>query len=154
MPVLDETDKKLLELLQDDSKKTNKAYADQLNLSTTAVYERIKRLERTGVITKYVALVDKKKVNKSYMVFCHVRLIQHTKEFIGQFEREIGKLKEVTECYHVSGDYDYILKIHVDDMQTYRDFMITKLTAIHHIGSTHSTFMIGQVKHTTAIAIR
>lgn len=153
MSTFDEIDKKLLLLLQEDSKRTNKAYANELNLSTTAVYERIKRLERTGVITKYVALVDKTEINKSYMVFCQVRLVQHTKEFVLRFEREILKLDEVTECYHVSGDYDYILKIHVTDMQAYRDFMITKLTAIHHIGSTHSTFMIGEVKNTTAIFV-
>ena len=147
----DEVDVKLLALLQNNSKKTTKEYANQLNLSTTAVYERIKRLERTGVVTKYVALVDKKKINKAFVVLCHVKLIQHIKEFVMQVEREILKLEEVSECYHISGDYDYILKIHVSDMQAYRDFMVTKLTAINHIGSTQSSFVINEVKHTTAI---
>ncbi len=151
MTNFDEVDVNLLALLQGDSKKTTKEYANQLNLSTTAVYERIKRLERTGVVTKYVALVDKKKINKAFVVLCHVKLIQHIKEFVIQFEREILKLEEVAECYHISGDYDYILKIHVSDMQAYRDFMVTKLTAINHIGSTQSSFVINEVKHTTAI---
>ncbi len=153
MQKLDETDKKLLALLQQDSKKTNKEYAHKLGLSTTAIYERIKRLEKSEVITKYVALVDKKRINKSFVVLCHVKLIQHIKDFVLQFEREILKLPEIAECYHVSGDYDYILKIHVEDMEAYRDFMVTKLTAISNIGSTQSTFIINEVKHTTAILI-
>lgn len=150
---LDETDIKLLSLLQEDCKKTTKEYAYHLNLSITAVYERIKRLERTNVITKYVALIDKRKVAKAFVVLCHVKLIQHTKEFVLQFEREVLKLKEVVECYHISGDYDYILKIYVSDMQAYREFMVTKLTAIEHIGSTQSSFIINEVKHTTAISL-
>ncbi len=149
----DEIDVRLLGLLQQDSKKTTKEYANQLNLSVTAVYERIKRLEKTGCITRYVALVDKKKVNKSFVVLCHVKLVQHTKEFVTQFEREVLRLQEVVECYHISGDYDYILKIHVSDMEAYRDFMVAKLTAINHIGSTQSSFVITEVKHTTAIPI-
>lgn len=149
----DEIDVKLLALLQNDSKKTTKEYANHLNLSTTAVYERIKRLEKTGVITKYVALVDRKKIDKAFVVLCHVKLMQHSKEFVMQFEREVVKLKEVAECYHISGDYDYILKIHVNGMQAYRDFMIKKLTAIDHIGSTQSSFVINELKHTTAIAV-
>jgi len=147
----DKTDTKLLALLQADSKKTTKEYAHHLGLSTTAVYERIKRLEKTGVITKYVALVDKKKVFKAFQVFCHVKLIQHIKEYVQQFEREVVKLEEVAECYHISGDYDYILKIHVSDMEAYRDFMVTKLTAIKNIGSTQSSFVISEVKYTTAV---
>ena len=122
-------------------------------MSTTAVYERIKRLEKTGVIKKYVALVDKSKANKEFTVLCHVKLIQHIKEYVLQFEREVQKLEEVSECFHVSGDYDYILKIHVTDMTAYRDFMVTKLTALNNIGSTQSSFMISEVKNTTAVSL-
>ncbi|EAR00239.1 Lrp/AsnC family transcriptional regulator [Maribacter sp. HTCC2170] len=149
----DEIDIKLLTFLQEDSKKTTKEYANYLNLSVTAVYERIKRLEKTNVITNYVALVDKKKVDKAFVVLCHVKLIQHAKEYVLQFEKEVLKLQEVVECYHTSGDYDYILKIYVRDMQAYRDFMVTKLTALNHIGSTQSSFVINEVKHTTRIPI-
>ncbi|MEK6153666.1 Lrp/AsnC family transcriptional regulator [Flavobacteriaceae bacterium 3-367] len=149
----DTTDRELLRLLQTDSKRTTKAYANDLNLSTTAVYERIKRLEKSGVITKYVALVDKQKVNKAFMVLCHIKLVQHIKEFVLQFEREVLKLEEVAECYHISGDYDYILKIYVSDMQAYRDFMVSKLTAINNIGSTQSSFVINEVKYNTCIEV-
>ena len=147
----DAIDRQLLSLLQDDCKKTTKEYAHQLNLSVTAVYERIKRLEKTGVITRYVALVDKKKVNRAFLVLCHVKLSQHVKEYVLQFEREVVKLDEVSECYHTSGDYDYILKIHVTDMEAYRHFMVTKLTALKNIGSTQSSFVINEVKYTTAL---
>lgn len=149
----DEIDRQLLAMLQKDSKKTNKEYANKLGLSTTAVYERVKRLEKNKVVTNYVALVDKKKVNKAFVVLCHVKLIQHVKDNVLQFEREILKLEEIAECYHVSGDYDYILKVHVKDMEAYRGFMVSKLTAIANIGSTQSTFIINEVKHTTAIDV-
>lgn len=150
---LDATDKKLLLLLQEDSTQTTKALSLKLSLSVTAVYERIKKLEREGVIYKYVAIVDRKKVNRGFVVFCHLKLVQHTKEYLTKFEKEVTRLDEVLECYHVSGDYDYILKIYVADMEAYREFMVTKLTTLHHIGSTHSTFMIGEVKNTNVITL-
>ena len=150
---MDATDKKLLELLQSDTKKTTAALAVKLNLSVTAVYERIKKLEREGIIDKYVALLNRNKINHGFVVFCHLKLLQHTKEFINQFEKEVIKLNEVLDCFHVSGDYDYILKVCVKDMEEYREFMVTKLTTLQHIGSTHSTFMIGEVKNTTAFTV-
>lgn len=150
---LDLIDKKLIHLLQKDSKQTTKQLSLYLNLSVTAVYERIKKLEKERVIDKYVAIINKHKIEKSFLVFCHVKLIQHTKEYVTTFEREILKLEEVSECFHVSGDYDYILKTYVKDMEEYRQFMVKKLTAIRYIGSTHSTFAIEEVKNTTAIKL-
>jgi Lrp/AsnC family leucine-responsive transcriptional regulator len=150
---LDVIDKKLLSLLQTDSKKTTKELSLKLNLSVTAVYERIKKLEREGIIDKYVVLLNKTKVEKGFVVFCHLKLIQHTKEFVTKFESEVVQLKEVLECYHVSGDYDYILKIVVKDMEAYREFLVTKLTTLQHIGSTQSTFMISEVKNTTVVEV-
>jgi Lrp/AsnC family transcriptional regulator, leucine-responsive regulatory protein len=150
---MDAIDKKLLGLLQNDTKKTTKELSMVLNLSVTAVYERIKKLEREGVISKYVAILDRNKVEKAFVVFCHIKLIQHTKDFVITFENEVVKLNEVLECFHVSGDYDYILKVCVKDMEEYREFMVTKLTALQHIGSTHSSFMIGEVKNTTAFTL-
>ena len=150
---MDAIDKKLLGLLQNDTKKTTKELSMVLNLSVTAVYERIKKLEREGVIKKYVALLDRNKVEKAFVVFCHIKLIQHTKDLIHTFESEVVKLEEVLECFHVSGDYDYILKVNVKDMEEFREFMVTKLTGLQHIGSTHSSFMIGEVKNSTAFTL-
>lgn len=150
---MDSIDKKLVTLLQEDSKKTTKELSLKLNLSVTAVYERIKKLEREGIIAKYVALLDKNKINKGFVVFCNVKLIQHNVDNVTTFENEVVKLTEVLECYHVSGDYDYVLKIYVKGMEEYRHFMLTKLTTLQHIGSTHSVFMIGEVKNTTSFLL-
>ena len=150
---MDAIDKKLLALLQEDTKKTTKELSLVLNLSVTAVYERIKKLEREGVIRNYVALLNRNKIDKAFVVFCHVKLIQHTKDVIHTFENEVVRLNEVSECFHVSGDYDYILKVNVKDMDAYREFMVTKLTGLQHIGSTHSSFMIGEVKNSTAFVL-
>lgn len=150
---LDALDLSILKLLQKNSKLTNKALSTHLSLSVTAVYERIKKLEKTGIIKGYVALLSKEKLDQSFVAFCHVKLIQHTQDNVKQFEKEVIKIDEVLECYHLSGDYDYLLKVHVKDMESYRNFMIEKLTNLNHIGSTHSMFMINEVKHTTALNI-
>ncbi|TXK74718.1 Lrp/AsnC family transcriptional regulator [Mesonia sp. HuA40] len=151
--MLDTTDKNLLALLQQDAKQTIKSLAFKLSLSVTAVHERIKKLERNQTITQYVALIDKNRVNKSFMVLCHLKLNEHTRENIKRFEKEVTQLPEVMECYHVSGDYDFILKILVKDMPAYRQFLVDKLTALSGIGSTQSTFVIDEVKETTQIAL-
>ncbi|GAB4507713.1 MAG: Lrp/AsnC family transcriptional regulator [Allomuricauda sp.] len=150
---LDKIDIELIRLLQNDSKKTTQQYADLLHLSKTAVYERIRRLERNGVVTQYTALVDKVKVGRDFMVLCQIRLVQHTKENVMLFEREVLQLKEVSECFHVGGDYDYVLKIYVKDMKSYREFMLTKLTAIANIGNTQSSFVINEVKNSPSVYI-
>lgn len=110
-------------------------------------------MERAGVISNYVALIDKKEVDKSFVTFCSIKLVQHSKDYVIDFENEVANLEEVLECYHISGDYDYLLKVLVADMEEFREFMVKKLTSISHIGSTHSTFMINEVKHTTAIKL-
>jgi len=150
---LDPTDRKLLNFLQQDCKQTNKELSSKLNLSVTAVYERIKKLERAGVVKKYVGLLDKEKVNMGFVVFCQIKLVQHAKEYLTKFEKEVTQLDEVLECFHVSGDYDYLLKVMVKDMPHFRSFMVTKLTTLKHIGSTHTSFTISEVKNTTAISL-
>ncbi len=150
---LDAKDRQLLNLLQENSKRTTKSLAAELNLSVTAVFERIKKLEKQQVIASYVAMVNRQKVDRDFLVICHVKLVQHSKEYITQFERDISKFPEVLECFHVSGDYDYILKIIVKDIAEYRDFMVTKLTNLQHIASTQSAFMIKEVKSTTTVGL-
>lgn len=149
--MVDVKDKKLLVLLQNDAKKTTKQLAHELDLSVTAVFERIKKLEKQYIIKKYVALINPEKIQKNFIVLCHVKLVQHKKEYISQFEKEITQFPEVLECFHVSGDYDYILKICVRDIQEYREFMVSKLTNLQHIASTQSSFMIKEVKNSTVI---
>lgn len=150
---LDSIDKKILKKLQQNSKVTNKELSNELNLSVTAIFERIKRLERNEVISGYVALLNPEKIEKSFMVFCQIKLVQHIKSNVMAFESEVVKLPEVLECYHVSGEYDYILKVLVKNMEAYREFMLSKLTNLNHIGSTQSTFIISPVKSTTALPL-
>ena len=151
--VFDDIDIRLLTYLQEDSKQTNKELSNKLNLSVTAVYERIRKLERAGVIENYVALINKEKVNRNFIAFCHIKLVQHSQDYVVKFEHEVAELDEVLECFHISGDYDYLLKVMVADMEDFREFMVNKLTSINHIGSTHSMFVINEVKYTSAITL-
>jgi len=146
----DTLDQQLLMNLQENGKITYKDLSDKLNLSSTAIHERIKKLEKSGVIEKYVALVNRRMIGKELLVFSHIKLQQHSQEHIKIFEAEIQTLKEVQSCFHVSGDYDYIVKMSFENMDEYRDFMVNKLTTINVIGSTYSTFVIGDIKDDTA----
>jgi Lrp/AsnC family leucine-responsive transcriptional regulator len=150
---MDATDKQLLNFLQENAKLTTKALSVKLGLSPTAVYERIRRLERTGVISRYVALLDPGKVHRNFRVFCQVKLNQHIKPHVLSFEKEVQKLDEVVTAHHLGGEFDYLLEICVRDMQEYREFMVAKLTAIPYIGSTQSSFVINTVKHTTRLPL-
>lgn len=146
---LDKTDFDILNFLQENSKYTHKQLSVRLSLSTTAIYERVKKLERSGIIKGYSAILERKALGKELMVFSHVKLERHSQQNIAGFEKQISTLKEVHECFHVSGDYDYILKMTFSNMDDYRDFMVKKLTTIPCIGSTHSIFVINEVKNST-----
>jgi Lrp/AsnC family transcriptional regulator, leucine-responsive regulatory protein len=150
---LDTIDKNLLKYLQEDAKQTNKELSSKLDLSVTAVYERIKKLEREGVIRKYVALIEPKKVDHGFVVFCQIKLEKHANDAIGYFETEVMQLDEVLECFHISGEYDYLLKVVVKDMPHFRTFMVTKLTSLQYVGSTQSSFTISEVKNSTEIIL-
>ena len=149
--MIDASDKKILSYLQKDSKITTKELSLYLNLSSTAVYERIKKMERNGVIEEYSIRLNKNLVEKGFVVFCQIKLKEHRHEYLVKFEREVIKFNEVLECYNVSGDYDYLLKITVADMKGYHNFLNDKLTYLDHIGSAHSTFIINEVKNTHVI---
>lgn len=153
MVELDDLDIRLLKLLQKDSTLTTKELANKLNLTPTPVHERIKRLERDGYVKKYVALLDNHKLNKGLVVFCNVTLKQHEKGIGKKFVSDIVSLKEVTECYNVSGQYDFMLKVMVKDMPEYQNFIMNKLASIENIGSTHSVFVMGEIKNSTELPL-
>lgn len=150
---LDKIDWKLLEILQEDSKLTTKEIAQRVNLTSTPVYERIKRLEREGYIQKYIAVVNAEKIGKSLTVFCYIKLKQHSKKIGHQFVNDVILLEEVTECYNISGDYDFLLKILIPDMKHYQSFVLDKLGMIQNISSTHSTFVMGVIKHSYSVPL-
>lgn len=147
---LDNTDKKLLMLIQDDAKLTTKQLAHHLGLTVTPVFERIKKLEKQGVISRYVAILDKEKIGKRLIAFCNVSIKEHSREYIHHFESQIVKLPEVMECYHIAGMYDYTLKIITEDMDSYHDFIYNKLATIENIGNVRSSFVMNELKSSTS----
>jgi len=148
---LDATDKLILNLLQEDAKYTNKEIAEKLHMTTTPIFERIKKLEREGFIYKYVALVDRKKAQLSLVAFCDVSLKEHTTEYLECFERDVQSLEEVVECYHIAGMFDYLLKVLVPDMETYQHFVAKKLAGLDNIGRVQSAFVMTEIKYSTAL---
>ncbi|MDO5570989.1 MAG: Lrp/AsnC family transcriptional regulator [Bacteroidales bacterium] len=153
MENLDSTDIKLLTLLQQNSNLTTKEIASKVSLSTTPVFERIKRLEREGYIKKYVAILDAEKLNQDFVVFCHVKLKQLNTEIANNFTASIKEIAEVTECYNISGHFDYMLKIHASNMKQYQDFIINKLGRLDSLGSLESVFVMDTVKQDYKINI-
>jgi Lrp/AsnC family leucine-responsive transcriptional regulator len=147
MQELDDTDLKLLRLLGNDSNLTMKELASRVNLSPSPVFERVKRLEGNGYIKKYIALIDAEKLNQGLIIFCNIRLKQHDRSIGHDFVSDIMKLDEVTECYNISGDYDFLLKVYARDMKHYQDFVFNKLGSVNSIGSTHSTFVMCENKN-------
>lgn len=145
--VLDETDIRLLKLLGQDSKMTMKELAIKVNLSASPVFERVKRLEANGYIKKYIALLDAEKLNYGLIVFCNIKLKHHDKSIGHKFVTDIMKLREVVECYNISGDFDFLLKVYARDMKHYQDFVFNKLGSVQSIGSTHSTFVMCENKN-------
>lgn len=150
---LDETDIKLLRILQENCNLTTKELAAKVSLSPTPVFERVKRLEKEGYIQKYTAILDADRLSKGFIVFCNIRLKQHTKELGKQFMEAITLLEEVTECYNISGEYDFMLKIHMQSMKNYQDFVLNTLGEIDSIGNLHSTFVMGAIKQSYAIPL-
>jgi len=150
---IDNTDKRILEILQLNSNQSIKQIAAQLNLTNTPVHERIKKLEKSGIIESYTANIDAKKIGKDLLVYTNVTLKEHAKEFILNFETKIQATKSVIECHHVSGEHDYILKVLVKNMDDYRDFLTNQLAKIANIGNVHSSFVVGEVKKSAVIYV-
>ena len=150
---MDATDKKILNLLQKNARLTYKEIAEQINLTQTPVYDRIKRMESEGVIEKYVVILDKHKVGTSLTVFSQVTLTKQTVEVSSIFDKTIENLPEVVECSFVSGSFDYLLKIIVKDMEEYHRFHQLKLSIIPGVSQINSYFVMSEVKSTTEIPI-
>jgi DNA-binding Lrp family transcriptional regulator len=145
---LDQKDLAILKLLQHNARVTVKEISDKVNLSTTPVYERIKWMEETGVIRQYATLVDPAKLNRRLMVIAYVSLKQHNKTAGSKFVKTINEMNEVLECYSISGEFDFMLKIVVEDMNSYYDFHVNRLSEMENIGNVQSVFVMGVVKET------
>ncbi|HCN49443.1 MAG TPA: Lrp/AsnC family transcriptional regulator [Chryseobacterium sp.] len=153
MEELDNKDVQLLRLLQKNAKLTVKELAKEVNLSPSPVFERVKRLEQEGYVKRYAAVLDAEKLNRGFTVFCQIKLKIHDRSVGYDFVNEILEIEEVAECYNISGDFDFLLKVQVRDMKHYQDFVFNKLGSVDSIGSTHSTFVMAEVKNNHGLTI-
>jgi Lrp/AsnC family leucine-responsive transcriptional regulator len=145
---LDKKDLEILKLLQENARITINEISGKIHLSTTPVHERIKRMEESGVIKQYVTLVNHEKVKKGLMVICYVSLKQHSKNAGVKFIKTIHELNEVVECFSISGEFDFMLKVICEDMNSYYDFHVNKLSEIENMGHVQSIFVMGVIKQT------
>jgi len=145
---LDQKDLAILHLLQQNARITVKEIADKIHLSTTPVHERIKRMEASGVIKQYATLVDHTKVKKSLIAICYVSLKEHSKTAGSKFVKSIMAMPDVVECYTISGEFDFMLKVMTEDMNAYHDFHVNKLSSIENMGHVQSVFVMGVIKQT------
>src|ERR1700753_2356599 len=143
---LDPKDLLILRLLQQNARMTVREIAAQVHLSTTPVHERIKRMEETGVIRQYATLLDHAKVKKGLLAICYVSLKEHNKKSGARFIKTIHELPEIIECFIISGEFDFLLKVAVENMDAYYDFHVNKLGQAENVGRVQSTFVMGVVK--------
>ncbi|NOQ27559.1 MAG: winged helix-turn-helix transcriptional regulator [Bacteroidales bacterium] len=142
MNKLDNIDHKILRILQNDGRITTKELASKLHLTNTPVYERVRKLEKSGIIEKYVAILNPEKLNRNMVSFIDVNLQKHTKEAVDNFRQAVLTFPEVVEFHNVTGEYDVHLKIMVNDMAEFKIFIEEKLSGLDYVNTFHSSFAI------------
>lgn len=150
---IDAVDLSLLRELQRDGRLTTRQLAMRVHRSPTAVFERVKRLENEGYIRRYTAVLDADKLGCGFVVYCQVKLRFMNKAIADDFVARVVSIPEVTECYNVSGAFDYLLKIHARSMEAYREFLLNKLGTIDSLGSVESMFVMTQIKQESSIPL-
>ena len=144
---LDKKDLEILNELQRNSRLTNKELASAVDLSTTPTFERVKRLEKEGYIKGYTAVLDADKLDCGFVAFCYLKLKQHTFENAMKIMESVKNVPEIVECYNISGDYDFLLKIYTKDLKAYQKFLLRILGEIDCIGSLNSSFVLSEIKN-------
>lgn len=150
---LDKKDLEILAVLQRNARLTNKELAAAVHLSTTPTFERVKRLEREGYIINYSAVLDADRLNVGFMAFCYLKMKQHSYENAIRIMEAVKGIEEIVECYNISGDYDFLLKIYTKDMKEYQKFLLRILGEIDCIGSLNSQFVLSEVKNTHGLPL-
>ncbi len=153
MPKLDSTDFQILNLLQQDGRMTIKELSTRLNLSTTPIFERIKKLEKSGVIDRYMAVLNPEKLGKKLTAFAHISIKNHSKEQVEGFVERVISFPEVLECHYVTGAADFMIKVLVEDIEKYNHFVLEKLSIVPNIGKVESLFSLSVRKKTTEIPL-
>ena len=150
---LDEKDTRILRALQNDARLTNKELAAKIHLSTTPTYERVKRLERLGFIKQYATILNADKLNKGFAVFCSIKLRQINSDSAREFTNMIREIPEVTECYNISGSFDYLLRIQAPNMKYYQQFLLNVIGHHENIATLESTFVMEEIKHDYSVSV-
>ena len=150
---MDEYDMKILDFLQIDAKLTAKELASKLSLSQTPIYERIKKLEKSGAIKGYVAILNANVVNKNLIVFMNITIKEHGNIQRNKFIEDISKLKDVSEFYHTSGAYDFLAKVRFSDVREYRDFLVNNIAQQENISDIDSQIVLEEIKASTYICL-
>ena len=150
---LDEIDYKILNLLQTNARVTIKELSSQLNLSTTPVFARIKKMEKEGIIDKYIAVLNPEKLGKKLNAFANISIKDHSKKAVEAFVETIVDFPEVMECHYVTGSADFIVKVLVEDIEKYNLFILEKLSAVPNIGKVESLFSMSVGKKSYVIPL-
>jgi Lrp/AsnC family transcriptional regulator, leucine-responsive regulatory protein len=149
--LIDPTDKRILAILQEDGRRRNTELADAINMTPAPCLRRVKELEENGIIRKYVALVEPRLVGLNLTALIEIKLVSQTQPRLESFERAMSKLPDVLECFLVTGDWDYVLKVVVGDLDEYQKFLVTQLTPLRDVQNLKSTIVMKSVKQTTAL---
>jgi DNA-binding Lrp family transcriptional regulator len=153
MKKLDKINRQILNILQENSSITNAELAERLNLPATTVFDRVKKLEQSGVIAKRVAIVNPEKIGKETIAFVSLSLTGHSGKNVQKFWKAIEDLPEVLECYHIAGETDFILKVIAENIRDYEVFLLEKLTAISNVGRIKTSFVMSTIKYQTKIPV-
>lgn len=148
---MDAIDVKILDFLQRNAKLTAKELADKLSLTPTPIYERIKKLEKSGIIKRYVAIVDAEKIGKSISVFLNIVIKDHYKEKRAKLVEELKNLNSITELYFTSGSYDILAKVRFASISEYKSFLMDELSTFQNIADIDSQIVLEEVKYSTRI---
>jgi Lrp/AsnC family transcriptional regulator, leucine-responsive regulatory protein len=150
---LDATDRRILDLLQQDGRMTNAALAEAVGLTATPMLQRMRKLEQRGIIRGYTAIVDPTALGRSLLAFVWVRMSNHNPGVHERFVEMISGFQEVLECHHISGEEDYLLKVLVRDMREYEGFLLHRINQISDIARVKTTFVLSSPKMATAIPV-
>ena len=152
-PRLDAVDRQLLRLLQDSGRTTNRELARQVDLSPPALQKRVQKLQDAGVIQRYTALIDREAVGLDLLCFVQVTLAHHEPESVQGFREQVGEIPEVLECHHLTGEFDYLMKVVVRNHKDLERFLFEKLTSISGVDKIRTSIVLRQIKESTVLPI-
>ena len=150
---LDDIDKAALRALQTDGRLTNTELAKRINLSPPATHARMKRLQKDGYIRSYTAVIDREKAGYDLLCFVHVSLQMHQVEQVDKFRKLVRQMPEVLECHHITGEYDYLLKVALRNRKDLERFLVDRLTPISGVARIHTSLALNEIKSTTALPL-